>query len=73
MDLKTMNDLRTILAEEIQKLRSGKTDARTVMAISSTAARIMASIRLELEYAKSRKETPDIPMLTKPKAQIDEH
>lgn len=71
MELKTMNDLRVILAEEIEKLRAGKTDAKTVSAISSTAARIMSSIRMELDYAKSRKETPNIPMLQANPNQIE--
>lgn len=48
----TLNELRGILSDEIQKIRSGTTTAATVNAVSNATGKILSTIKLELEAAK---------------------
>jgi len=58
--LKTVNDLRTILADEISNLRSGKTTAANVNAIVNASGKILSTVKLEMEYNKLIGKTPAI-------------
>lgn len=44
--------LKTTLSEQIQKLHSNQGDPKIANAISNAAGKIIATIRLELEYCK---------------------
>ncbi len=57
---KTINELRTIMAEEIGNLRSGKTTPATVNAITNATGKILSSVKLEMEYLKMIGQKPDI-------------
>jgi hypothetical protein len=48
----TLNELRGILSDEIEKIRSGSTSAANVNAVSNATGKILSSIKLELEAAK---------------------
>ena len=60
MEIKTINDLRIIMAEEIQRIRDGKTTAANVNAITNAAGKILSSVKLELEYNKIQGRTTQI-------------
>jgi hypothetical protein len=62
-DLKTINDMRLILAEEIQKVRDGKTTAGNVNAIVNACGKILTTVKMELEYNKLLGNTPFIPFI----------
>ena len=62
-ELKTVNDMRSMLTEEIQKLRSGKTTAAAVNAVVNATGKILSSVKLEIEYNKLVGQTPKIPFI----------
>jgi hypothetical protein len=62
-NLKTVDDLRLILAEEIQKIRTGTTTAANVNAVTNAAGKILSTIKLEIEYNKLLGRTPNIPFI----------
>lgn len=55
-----MNDLRTILADEIGKIRSGTTTAANVNAVVNASGKILGTIKMEIEYSKLLGKTPHI-------------
>ena len=63
MELRTVNDMRKLMAEQILKLRAKKTKAADVNAITNGCGKIFTSIKLEMEYNKMLGTTPNIPML----------
>jgi hypothetical protein len=60
MQAKSLNDLRNILSEEIEKIRDNKTTAVNANAITNAAGKILSTIKLELEYCKRIGTTPNI-------------
>lgn len=52
MKLKNMNDIRGMMAEEIQRLRDEETTAANLNAVSNATGKILGSIKLEMEYAR---------------------
>jgi len=58
--IKTVNDLRTILAEEITKIRNGETTAANVNAIVNATGKILTTVKMEIEYNKLLGLTPQI-------------
>ena len=69
---KTINDLRTILSEEIDKVRNGSTTAANVNAITNATGKILSSVKLELEYAKLSGKTPNITFIQLEEKKKDE-
>lgn len=69
-----VESLREILADEIQKIRTGKTTAANINAITNAAGKIFQSVKLEMEYAKMIGKKPDIKFikLTGPKTRAIE-
>lgn len=61
--IKTVNDLRSILAEEIQKIRKGETTAANVNAVTNASGKILSTIKMEIEYNKLLGQTPNIPFI----------
>ena len=58
--IKTVNDLRAILTEEIEKIRTGQTTAANVNAITNATGKILSSVKMEIEYNKLIGKTPKI-------------
>lgn len=54
------NEMRRVLADEIYKLRNGKSKPDRVNAISRAAGTICASIRVELQFCNMTGQTPHI-------------
>jgi len=48
----TLNELRGILSDEIEKLRSGTSTPAGVNAVSNASGKILSTFKLELEVAK---------------------
>jgi len=59
-----VNDLRNILAEEISKLRDGQTTAANVNAINNATGKIIATVKIEMEYCKLVGKTPRIEFIS---------
>lgn len=66
--INTVNDLRSILADEIKKIRDGTTTAANVNAITNATGKILSTIKLEIEYNKLLGKTPFIPFIEKKEA-----
>jgi hypothetical protein len=47
-----MNDIREVLSAEIENLRNDKTTPANLNAITNATGKILATVKLELEYAK---------------------
>lgn len=47
-----VNELRDLLTARLTMLKNGDTDAKTANAMVNVAARVMGSVKLEMEYAK---------------------
>lgn len=54
----TLNELRTVLADEIHRLRNNETSAAGVNAISNATGKILSTYKLELEIAKLMGKQP---------------
>jgi len=52
MQIKNMNDIRSILAEEIENLRAKKTGPSTLNAIVNATGKILTTVKMEIEFAK---------------------
>jgi hypothetical protein len=63
MELLNINDLRTVLAEEIIKLRNKETTPAAVNAITNATGKILSTVKLEIEYAKLLNKAPMIPFI----------
>ena len=62
-EIKTINDLREILIDEIQNLRDGLTTPATINAITNATGKIFSSVKLEMEYAKLKGKKPGVKLL----------
>ena len=62
-ELKTVNDMRTMLTEEIVKLRNGETNAANVNAIVNATGKILSTVKMEIEYNKLLGKVPIIPFI----------
>ena len=58
--IKTVNDMRQVLSEEIEKLRQGNTTAANVNAIVNATGKILTTVKLEIEYNRLIGKTPHI-------------
>lgn len=61
-----MMQMRTILWESIEGIRSGKSSPAQVNAISNACGKFLGTIKLELEYNKLTGKTPKIAALLAP-------
>jgi hypothetical protein len=55
-----IESLRNLLIETVNRLRAGDTPPATAEAISNASGKVIASIRVQLEYARMRNEVPRI-------------
>ncbi len=67
--IKNIDGLRTVLAEEIDNLRSGNTTAANVNAVTNASGKILSSIKLEMEFCKLTGRTPQSLFLSDGKKQ----
>lgn len=63
MELRTVNDLRKVLLEQISLVRSGDTTTAKSNAITNATGKILASIRIEMDYSKATGVKPRIDMM----------
>lgn len=70
-----INGVRSILAEEIQRLRDEQTTAAALNAIVNATGKILTTVKLEMEYAKLMGVTPAIDFIKvtplKPPAKLE--
>lgn len=45
-------ELRDLLTERLTMLKSGEVDAKTANAMTNVAARVMGTVKLEMDYAR---------------------
>jgi len=62
------NEMRRVLADEIYKLRAGKSKPEMANSIARAAAVICQSIRVELQYCALTGQSPSIPFIGAGKA-----
>lgn len=58
-----MAQMRTILWQSIEGIRSGKSSPSQVNAISNACGKFLGTIKLEIEYHKMTGKTPQIPAM----------
>lgn len=63
MKTKTMKELTEKLASVFDELGDGKVDLKMAAEMNNTAGKIINTCRVQLEYAKLRKEKPTIVFL----------
>lgn len=59
-ELLDINSMRTMLSEEIGKLRNGDTTAANINAIVNATGKILTTVKMEMEYGKLLGITPKI-------------
>jgi len=60
---KTATELREHLCETFNELQTGIINVKVACEMSNMAGKITTTIKMQLEYAKLRKEKPEIPFL----------
>lgn len=63
MIIKSMTELRQILSDEIEKVRSQKSTPQVLKAITNAIGKYLFSIKLELDYCKMAGKTPHMKVL----------
>lgn len=61
--MKNIEDLRNELTRLFSDIKAGSTDIKAAAEMNNTAGKIINSIKVELEYAALRKESPEIKFL----------
>jgi len=65
-----IDKLRTILVEELTSLREGTTTPDVANAITNVSGKIMATVKLEMEYCKMVGKTPEIDFIVVEKKKL---
>ena len=60
---KTLDDIRALLSDEIDRLRSGESTPAQSGAVTNAAGKILSSISLEMKYLHMAGRKVNIPML----------
>ena len=60
MEITNITELRKQLCRTLIELKTGKCDVATACEVNNAAGKIVNTAKLEMEYAKARKETPSI-------------
>lgn len=58
-----LDELRTILSDEIRKIQAGQQTAANANAVSNAAGKILGTVKIQMEYARLTGQRPSIPML----------
>ena len=61
--MKTMNELREMLGEEIDSIRAKKTTPGAVNAVCNATGKFLSTIKLEMEFAKMIGKQPSASFL----------
>ena len=61
--MKSINELRNELTTLFDALKTGEADVKCAAEMNNTAGKIINSLKVELEYAAQKKQTPAIPFL----------
>lgn len=64
--MKNMNDVRAMLADQIQALREKTSTPAEGNAIANLTGKILSTIKLEMEYAKLTNTQPKVDFLQLP-------
>lgn len=56
-------DLKKVLADEIDKLREGKTTPKEANAVTQLAGKLISLVKLEIEYNKDKYNNPSEPLI----------
>ena len=59
-----INELRAVLVDEIEKIRDGRTTAENVNAVTNATGKILAAVRLEMDYCRLLGVSPSISFIT---------
>lgn len=57
MPIKNMDDIRQVLSDEIERLRTGKSTPANLNAITNGVGKIISTVKLEIECAKLANKT----------------
>ena len=63
--MKTVEELRTFLSRELERVSSGEITPAAANASANLTGKILSSVKLELEYNKMAGKNPDIAFLGK--------
>ena len=63
MVIKNVNNLRSFLSEQIEKIVDGELKPDEANAVSMMAANMLLSIKLEMDYNRLQNKEPDIPFM----------
>lgn len=61
--MKTMRELRNQIIATTEGLKNGTVDIKIAIELNNAAGKIINTVRTQLEYAKLRKEKPEINFL----------
>jgi len=64
--MNNITDLRNELSSLFTKLKTGEIDAKQAVEMNNAAGKIINTVKVQLEYATLRKESPDIPFMHAP-------
>jgi hypothetical protein len=68
MAARTLEDYRTTLAKNIERLEAGEVSPAVGNAIAGSVGIVLRSVKLEMEYFRMTGKTPSIPLLDGGKA-----
>lgn len=61
--MKSLNDLRSFLAEQLQRVADGELTPAHANASANLAGKVLSTVKMELDYCKQAGTTPAIPFL----------
>ena len=64
--MKTMNQIREMLCEEIDARRAKTTTPANVNAIVNATGKILTTVKMEMEYSKLMNKQPDLRFMALP-------
>ena len=70
--MKNIEEVRAELAAVFRGLKDGTIDTKVAGELTNCAGKIINTLKVELEFAAQRKETPNIPFLNYEKEEGDE-
>jgi len=62
--MKSMTDLRNELAAVFEGLKNGTLEPKQAVEMNNAAGKIINTVKVQLEYAELRNETPSIPFMS---------
>jgi len=70
MNIKNISDLTNELSQAIDEIKNGNKTLDEGNTLANIAGKIINGVRVQIDYAKARKETPDVAFMNKsrPKA-----